>query len=189
MAAVDSKHQIIVAAQAFGVAQEHDLLLPLVEGVAQNFTLIGEQKIFTKAGITADSGFHTEANLNALQERKIEATIADHQMRKRDPRFMDTDKYRARTRKERQQFLGSHRTFSNKVFRYDAQQQTCVCPAGKSLYRNGAHKNLRGYQAVKFRGTKRDCLPCPLRDRCLRHPDSSAGRQVAFFQGTGRLHP
>ncbi|HEY4760050.1 MAG TPA: transposase, partial [Thermoguttaceae bacterium] len=189
LAAVDSKHQIIVAAQAFGAAQEHDLLLPLVEGVAHNFTLIGEQKIFATAGVTADTGFHTEANLKALQERRIAATIADQQMRKRDPRFMDTDKYRARTRKERQQFLGTHRTFSNQDFVYDEQHHTCLCPAGKSLYRNGAHKNLRGYRAVKFRGTQRDCLPCPLRNRCLRHPDSGVGRQVAFFQGTGRHHP
>jgi len=94
VAAVDGKHQIIVHAEAYGAAQEHDLLLPMVEAVARNFVAIGEQQIFATAKVTADSGFHTEANLKALQVRKIEAAIADNQMRKRDPRFMDTDKYR-----------------------------------------------------------------------------------------------
>ena len=189
VAAVDSKHQIIVAAQAFGVAQEHDLLLPLVEGVAQNFILIGEQKIFTKAGITADSGFHTEANLEQLQARKIAATIADHQMRKRDPRFMDTDKYRARTRKERQQFFGTRQTFRNQDFSYDEKNHTCTCPAGQSLYGNGSHITIGGYQAVKFCAPKRACRPCHLRGRCLRHPERTEVRQVTFFSGQTRLHP
>jgi DDE family transposase len=33
----------------------------------------------------------------------------------------------------------------------------------------------------KFEGAKRDCVPCHLRDRCLRHPQRTATRQVAFF--------
>jgi len=94
VAAVDGKHQIIVHAEAYGAAQEHDLLLPMVAGIEDNFKHLGEARIFKQAKLTADSGFHTEANLKALQVRKIEAAIADNQMRKRDPRFMDTDKYR-----------------------------------------------------------------------------------------------
>ena len=33
----------------------------------------------------------------------------------------------------------------------------------------------------KFQGAKRDCVPCHLRDRCLRHPERTPTRQVAFF--------
>lgn len=183
VAAVDNQHQIIVHAEAYGKAQEHDLLLPMVEGIENNFKAIGEKQIFKKVKLTTDSGYHTEDNLQQLHERKVDAYIADNRMRKRDPRFMETDKYRERTRKEKQQFLGTNKTFSNKDFTYDEKQKTCVCPAGKSLYSNGSHKNLKGYQAVKFRGTKRDCLPCPLRHQCLRHPDKSDVRQVAFFKG------
>ena len=181
VAAVDNQHQIIVHAEAYGKAQEHDLLIPMVDGIENNFTAMGEKKIFKNAKLTTDSGYHTEDNLQQLAERKIDAYIADNRMRKRDPRFMDSDKYRARARKEKQQFMGTNKTFSNKDFSYDEKQKTCLCPAGKSLYRNGSHKNLKGYQAVKFRGTKRDCLPCPLRHQCLRRPDKSDTRQVAFF--------
>jgi len=33
---VDSKHQVIVHAEAFGAAQEHDLLQPMIEGTREN---------------------------------------------------------------------------------------------------------------------------------------------------------
>ena len=36
---------------------------------------------------------------------------------------------------------------------------------------------------MKFRGAERDCVPCSLRDQCLRTPDKTKTRQVAFFQG------
>ena len=37
--------------------------------------------------ITADSGYHSEANLRALDTMSVEALIADRDMRKRDERF------------------------------------------------------------------------------------------------------
>jgi len=57
----------------------------------------------------------------------------------------------------------------------------CICPAGKRLYRNGRHHNLNGFEAIKFTGTKRECGRCALRERCLRHPESTPVRQVAIF--------
>lgn len=177
--AVDAEHQIIVHAQAWGRAQEHELLLPMLDGVEHQLG----QSVWKQAQVTADAGFHTELNLVALHERDIDAYLADNQMRKRDVRFADTEKYRARAKAEKQQFLGAHNTFRNHDFQYDAEKHTCVCPAGKLLYRNGSNVIIRGYQAVKFRGTKRDCLPCSLRVKCLKHPDQTQVRQVAFFQG------
>jgi transposase len=67
VAAVDGKHQVIVHAEAFGEAQEHDLLQPMVEGVRKNFQAIDkEEDIFSEAKLTADSGFHTEKNMEML---------------------------------------------------------------------------------------------------------------------------
>jgi hypothetical protein len=59
----------------------------------------------------------------------------------------------------------------------------CICPAGKRLYRNGGNVVVKGQQAIKFRGRKTDCRICELRERCLRYPDQTEARQVAFFQG------
>jgi Transposase DDE domain. len=189
IAAVDHKQQIIVQAAAYGAAQEHDWLLPTIAGIADNFTALGETEVFKDVRVTADSGFHTEDNLQALHERKVDAYIADNRMRKRDPRFLDTDKYRARARQEKQQFQGAHRTFSNQDFSYDEKNHTGTCPAGQSLYGNGSPITLGGYHAVKFCAPKRACRPCHLRDHCLRHPERTEVRQVTFFTGQGRHHP
>jgi len=34
-----------------------------------------------------------------------------------------------------------------------------------------------------FKGTQRDCGPCALRTRCLKHPERTPTRQVVFFLG------
>ena len=34
----------------------------------------------------------------------------------------------------------------------DQASQTCICPAGKPLYRNGSNCWIGGYEAVKFQG-------------------------------------
>jgi len=184
VAVVDARHQIIVHAQAYGQAQEHALLLPMLEGVERQLG----KTIWKQACVTADAGFHTEANLAQLHERNIDAYIADNRLRKRDVRFADTEKYRARAKAEKQQFLGTNTTYRNHDFEHDPIRQTCVCPAGKSLYRSGSNVNIKGYRAVKFKGTKRDCLPCPLRTKCLKHPDQTPVRQVAFFKGQADRH-
>jgi hypothetical protein len=36
---------------------------------------------------------------------------------------------------------------------------------------------------MKFQGAKQDCVPCELRARCLRTPEKTQTRQVAFFLG------
>lgn len=76
-----------------------------------------------------------------------------------------------------------------KDFDYDPIHQTCVCPAGKTPYRNGSDCVFNGYAAVKFRGTVRDCVPCDRRARCLRSPETSRTRQVAFFKGKAARTP
>jgi hypothetical protein len=59
----------------------------------------------------------------------------------------------------------------------------CLCPAGKRLYRSGGNCNIGGRKAVKFKGAKRDCIDCPLRAQCLRHPERTPTRSVAVFLG------
>ena len=51
------------------------------------------------------------------------------------------------------------------------------------LYRNGSHLRIKGYVGTKFRGALRDCVPCSLRNQCLRKPDTTRTRQVVFFRG------
>jgi hypothetical protein len=58
-----------------------------------------------------------------------------------------------------------------------------MCPAGNSLYRKRQNLVIGNYVGEEFRGTKRDCVPCGHRARCLRHPDRTTARTVVFFHG------
>jgi transposase len=183
VAAVDSKRQIVVHAAAFGEAQEHDLLEPMVQGVRETFQVIEGKDIFSDTKLTADSGFHTEANMKMLAEEGIDAYVADRHFRKRDPRFIDRDRYKERHRRERARFEGRKGLFTVKDFTFPEDLSHCICPAGKRLYRSGSNVEVRNHVATKFKGPKSACVPCRLRNQCLRHPERTEIRQVAFFHG------
>jgi transposase len=177
VAAVDSKAQIIVAAQAHGSGSEQSVLLPVVESIR---CLRTDQTL-----VSADAGYHSEANLKGLYERGVPALIADGLMRRRDERFAEQAKYKALPDPlwdKTAAATASTAKFTPVDFAYDAATSTCICPAGKKLYSTGSHCTTNGRRHHKFQGAKRDCVPCPLRDRCLRHPQRTATRQVAFFE-------
>jgi len=177
VAVVDDRHQIIVEAQAHGTGSEHELLLPVIEATAAIRT--------PQTLMTADAGYHSAANVDALAEKEIPALIADNGMRKRDERFKDQGHYKAQPDplydKTRPPKKGRH--YRPADFAYDPAAGTCLCPAGKALYQNGANCIHNGFIAMKFQGAQRDCLPCALREQCLRTPEKTKTRQVCFFRG------
>ncbi|PWB40535.1 MAG: DDE transposase [Rhodocyclales bacterium] len=177
VAAVDAQHQIIVEAQAWGTGSEQALLLPVIEAI--------EPLLTDGSLITADAGYHSEANLKVLAERRIAALIADTGMRGRDERFKDRARYKALPDPlyDKAHSKKTARHYRPDDFSYDPEAGTCLCPAGKSLYRNGANCLHNGFVAVKFQGALRDCVPCSHRNRCLRTPEKTKTRQVCFFRG------
>ena len=191
VAVIDGKHQVVVHAEAFGAAQEHDLLIPMIEGARENFEAIGNKKdVFKEAKLTADSGFHTEANMKEVMAQGIDAYIADTGFRKRDPRFSDVDKYKERFRKERAEYYGVADLYRpHRDFTISQDKTHCICPSGKRLYRNGGNVVVNGQRAIKFHGRLTDCRVCELREKCLRHPDRTEARQVYFFQGRSEKKP
>ena len=178
VAMVDAKHQVVVHAKAYGEAQEHALFVPMLEGTRQRFEAIGEKSdVLKNAVVSADSGFHTEANVKYLFESGIDGYVADHLFRKRDPRFATAGRHRPiRERTKAEHFLP-------RDFIYDADTKTCICPAGQFLYQNGSRCVIGGREAVKFTGAQRVCGPCALRAKCLRYPQRTPVRQVVFFTG------
>jgi transposase len=181
VAAVDGEAQIIVAAQAHGSGSEQSVLLPMVK---KTETLRTAQTI-----ITADAGYHSEANLQALHDARVPALVADGLMRRRDERFADQVRYKGlpdplydKTASGKTSLI----KFQPSDFSFDPASNTCICPAGKKLYSSGSACTVNGRRHHKFKGTKRDCVPCKIRERCLRHPERTAIRQVAFFDKSQR---
>ncbi len=190
VAVVDDKHQVVVHAEAYGEAQEHGLLEPMLEGARENFKEIGyKQDVFKKTRLTADAGFHTEANMRMVMEGGIDAYVADVMFRKRDPRFKEADRYKERFRKERAKYYGTKGLYRARDFMMSRDKDYCICPAGKRMYRNGGNVIVDGNLAIKFRGRKTDCRVCGVREKCLRHPERTEARQVYFFQGRSENAP
>jgi transposase len=183
VAMVDAKHQVIVHAEAHGAPQEQALLQPMIEGARENFRTLGDPDIFDATTLTADSGFHSEKNMEMLSLKNIDAYVADAQFRKRDPRFIQRDRYKERFKKEYAASHGTTTAFSVRQFTMAEDKSHCICPAGKRLYRNGGNIIMKGNKATKFRGNKGNCLACELRKKCLRYPDRTETRQVYFFEG------
>lgn len=72
--------------------------------------------------------------------------------------------------------------FRRRDFRYDAVRQTCVCPAGKALYRNGNTIRIKDRTGIKFTAPKSACAGCHLRSRCLRDANQQSPRQVVCLR-------
>lgn len=171
-AAVDSAHQVIVAADVIGSGSEQAMLLPMIDKATlrQAHTLI-----------TADAGYHSNANVQALHERNIPAMVADNGMRQRDERIDNAhhkeqgDALHDKTR------IQTVKLFRPQDFRFD-DDHTATCPAGQTLTSNGRTYGQRGLRFERYEARAEDCAACRLRNQCLRNPKATRGRQLARFE-------
>ena len=83
-ALVDSKHQVIVHAEAFGSGDDSDLIPPMLDGAKENMQAIGESEdYFAGKILTADSNYHSPTNLKKCEEESVDAYIPDKRFNKR----------------------------------------------------------------------------------------------------------
>lgn len=165
VATVDAAHQVIVEAQAHGTGSEQALLLPAVQAARPHMA--------AHTVITADAGYHSQANLQALAEQGVAAVIADNQRRQRDPRLTDQAKHRQQPDPlhDKTAQPDQPKLFGPRDFQHDPAQQ-------------------RGYVSRRYRFQPSQCGPCTLKTQCLRKPETTLARQVAFHQAnTGQGHP
>ncbi len=97
---------------------------------------------------TGDSKYGTEENLVAIESQHLRAYVP----------LPDND----------------HRTefFSSDRFRYDAERDIYMCPAGKELRLDRPHSTER---QLRYRARARDCNHCPLKAKCT---TSQQGRSL-----------
>ena len=191
VAAVDAQTQIIVVAQAHGTGSEHELLVPIVDALTP--------VLAPTSLVTADAGYHSTAACQLLEDRGIDALLADNTMRQRDDRFATQGRHQQAPDPLHDKARSPATTpptptptptpFTPRDFAYDPVARTCVCPAGKALYRKGASRIVNGYVSEQFRGTVRDCVGCALRAPCLRTPETTRVRNVAFIRERVRPKP
>jgi transposase len=191
IALVDAQHQIIVHAEAHGEGSENGLLQPMLKGVCKTFQQLKlADDVLNGTKLTADAGYSSEANAKYLFENDIDAYVADTFYRKRDPRFQTQDRHKPT--KPDAPFAKPKKPpahFQNTDFQLAKDQRHCVCPAGKRLARQTARVTVDDFDLMKFRGSHSSCGHCVLRSKCLRHPERTPFRQVAFFLGRTQSKP
>ncbi len=171
-ALVDSKHQVILAAEAFA-SQDHENLKPMLDGAKKNLVTMGKSPdYFEGKQLTADSNYHSLNSLTVCKDEKLDAYIPDIHFRKRDPRFAEQQRFKEESKKPR--------PFSTADFSYDENQCVYRCPNGKELkcYARSQVNRYRTYDLYHARAE--DCAACPLKARCL--SKSTASRRYLSIQ-------
>lgn len=174
VAAVDSAHQVVVHAEAFGQGQEHGLLPPMIEGVRETFKPSDKatQCQLGKTRITADSGYHNRETLEYLEAEGIDGYLADTGFRARDPRFKD---YKAPTERNKRQ---DKERFTQSEFTIDLKKKSCRCPAGHAMWLKAERARIVQHVFMQFQAYEKDCANCGLRKRCLKNEHQRTPRQI-----------
>jgi len=174
VSAVDNKTQIIISAEAFGQCQEHDLLEPVIEQAKDH---LGQDYI-ESAKLTADSGFHNKHNVAFCQEENIDAYIADKSFRSRDPRFKDYKRYKPKLKPKKYFVPGD--------FAFNAETNTCHCPAGKKCWLSQSNVIMGEHLYHRFEGYLNDGKQCSIQKQCMRKAPTDRGRQVSIRVGEAK---
>jgi len=170
-AMVDSKHQVIIHAQAFGNGQDHDNLEPMIDNAKKNMTEIGKgSEYFQGKTLTADNGYHNKDNLQKCKDENIDAYIPDQRFRRRDAHYADQDRFRDGInprRRERKPTIPKDKRFSITDFVYDDNNKCYICPNNKVLKRNAHRFPIRNIIYDIYRSKEADCKACKVRLKCL----------------------
>ena len=142
--AVDDKHKLIVAVDVVQDGNDTRQLEPMM---TQSRAATGSAQL---SGL-ADAGYFSGEQLKSCEAQGMEV-------------YVPIPKQACRK--------GKDGRFGSDDFRYDAQDDTVVCPAGQRLVRDGSDSN-KGKLYFNYRSTAAVCRECSLSGRCLAKRESS----------------
>jgi transposase len=169
IAIADSKNQVIVAADAFGSGPEAGTLPTMLDTLNETMKEItGKEEPLKTALVTGDTGYFSEENLQAAQERGIDVLIPDQQFRKRDDQFAE------------QKDHDHEEHFSIEDFTHNEADDTYTCPEGKTLTRK-PDTTIRGKPMQKWQASVSDCKTCPMKDKCMKRRGNKRGSKKTLL--------
>ena len=142
--AVDDKHKLIVAVDGVQDGNDTRQLEPMM---TQSRAATGSAQL---SGL-ADAGYFSGEQLKSCEAQGMEV-------------YLPIPKQASHK--------GTGGRFGSEDFRYDAQDDTVVCPAGQRLVRSGSASN-KGKLYFNYRTTAAVCRECSLSGRCLAKRESS----------------
>ena len=141
--AVDDKHKLIVAVDVVQDGNDTRQLEPMM---TQSRAATGSARL---SGL-ADAGYFSGEQLKSCEAQGMEV-------------YLPIPKQACHK--------GKGGRFGSDDFRYDAQDDTVVCPAGQRLVRDGS-TSKRGKSYFIYRSTAAVCRECSLSGRCLAKKES-----------------
>ena len=176
VALTDARHQVVVHAQAYGEAQEHGLAHPDAGGGARDAS--GHSVTRTSSSgwrSRPTAGFHSEANVKYLVRHRGGRLPRRHAVSQARSALCHGEPPRADRADRAVGASCGLGLFRPCDFIHDRERQDLHLPGGAIPVPERQPLQDRGAEAVKFTGAKRVCGPCPLRAKCLRHPDKHPG--------------
>ena len=148
---ISTENQIIVHYTTHQNPTDTKTLKPHLADFEQTY---GEEIFNELETITADAGYGSEENYDALEDKGITAYI----------------KYNTFDKEQDKNYQKKHKTFSKENLYYNQEEDYYVCPIGQKMYKThqsqknteaGYEQNLSHYQA-------QNCQGCPLRSQCFK---------------------
>jgi Transposase DDE domain len=159
----DAKDHVIVHAEAFGNGQDDGHVSPMRDGAQDTLTSIGlPEESWEGKLLSADSNYHSEANLQTWAQAKLDASSPAPHVRPRAPRFTTQARQKA-PRAEK---------FTVAAFTYDQAHDGYICPQGKGLKLEARRHTLENNIYRRYAADAADCGGGRLREQCLPHADT-----------------
>ena len=143
--AVDDRYKLIVAEDVVQDGNDAVQLEPMM-------TKAGEAMGAERLTGLADTGYFSREQLKICEDKGLDVYVPIASNRPRRGK-------------------GDIMRFSIDDFRYDARNDTYVCPAGQRLTRGGSRRIKDGKPHFRYSSVKAVCRDCSLKDRCLSKSD------------------
>jgi hypothetical protein len=151
MACAVAKNHVIVAAEAYGSANENEHFGEMLEGVKGNMKEAGAG-VKKGAVMLADNNYWGEDNLQAAKDKGFEALIPD-------------GGYKKRLGGKGKEYYGIE------DFKYNKRGDSYTCPYGKKLIFRRVH-SISGRPGREYDISKSECINCPYNRKCIKSRNS-----------------
>jgi len=162
--ALVNERQIILQAGIADSGQDGSVLKELLACADTTAESAGLGEDYYKGKtLLADSNYHSERNLQAVEAAGIDAIIPDNMFRSRDKRFDTREEHKIKDRKKKN-------LFTVKDFKYIKQDDCYICPEGEALTLFAKASDAgRGniYRRYAIKKSNDACDRCGLRKQCL----------------------
>lgn len=162
----DATADMIVGVEVTQAANDQGQLGPGLDEVQRQCQQTPKQ-------VVVDDGYVSRGTVLEMEQRQVELIGSGHLEEHRDPEKAASNCARR----------GVKPAFYPQEFRYDAEHDLYVCPAGQELSHRGVKHDRAGVERHQYRAKASTCRACPFQSQCCPTPGKSPqGRMIVRSQ-------